>query len=233
MLLVIASRTDAAAAAFAQQRKSLGFMRLTPNDICQEGWSWDSELRLEGKSGGRYWSSSELAGVLMRIPSVVPDELLSIANEDAAYVAAELNAFLLAFLTSLSCPVLNAPTAQALSGPGWGAEQWQFAAAASGFRVEPRRQLRRPGTSVGRLNTLRFRNAAPDIHCVSVIGFETIGHDCYAEQARSLARLAQVSMLSIWLRGDTYVDAQPWPDLGDRRIGSAIARLFPTSMEQS
>jgi hypothetical protein len=45
--------------------------------------------------------------------------VLAVDSSHRKYVAAEFNAFLLAWLSAQSCPVLNRPTASCLSGPNW------------------------------------------------------------------------------------------------------------------
>jgi hypothetical protein len=47
-------------------------------------------------------------------------------------VAAEMNAFLVAWLTSLTCPIFNRPTATSLCGPAWSVEHWRIQVARCG-----------------------------------------------------------------------------------------------------
>ena len=77
--------------------------------------------------------ASAIAGVITRISAVTPGDLPHIVASDREYVAAEMSAFLLSFLTGLSCPVINAPTAGSLMGPGWTLVRWRAAAVAAGF----------------------------------------------------------------------------------------------------
>ena len=127
--VVIASRTDAAAAHFAAGAGSLVRM-MTPADLSQRGWS----LHLPGTGpstaviAGEPVASRTIAGVLTRLPAVTEHDLPHIIAADRAYVAVEMTAFLLAWLTSLSCPLVNRPSAQCLSGPYWREAQWIRAA---------------------------------------------------------------------------------------------------------
>jgi hypothetical protein len=57
-----------------------------------------------------------------------------IAADDRSYAMAEVNAFLVAWLSSLTCPVLNRPTATSLCGPGWSQTHWRIAAARARVR---------------------------------------------------------------------------------------------------
>ena len=61
-------------------------------------------------AGGSVFPVSEVTGVLTRRPHVFEVELMQVAVEDRPFVAAEINAFLLAWLSSLRCPVINRPS---------------------------------------------------------------------------------------------------------------------------
>ena len=71
-----------------------------------------------------------LQAVLTCRPAVLAEELGRIAADDRSYVAAELNAFLVAWLSALPSRVVNRPTPRSLCGPAWNRVQWQAAAAA-------------------------------------------------------------------------------------------------------
>jgi hypothetical protein len=71
--------------------------------------------------------------VVVRRPAVAAEELPWIALDDRHYVGAEINAFLVAWLSALPCPVLNRPTATSLCGPAWSQTYWQVAATRAGI----------------------------------------------------------------------------------------------------
>ena len=73
--------------------------------------------------------------MLTRVPAVFEDELTDIMFSDRSYVAAEMTAFLLFWLSRLRCPVLNEPTATCLAGRYWRREQWIDQAARAGIAV--------------------------------------------------------------------------------------------------
>ena len=77
---------------------------------------------------------SELQAVVTRRPAVVAEELAWIDPADRSYVAAEANAFLVAWLDAIPCRVVNRPTATSLAGPSWGPLQWAAAAGRAGVR---------------------------------------------------------------------------------------------------
>jgi hypothetical protein len=74
-----------------------------------------------------------LPGVsLAELPHIVPDE--------REYFASEMMAFLVAFLISLPCPVINTPSPLSLVGPRLLHEQWLARAIAAGMTVRPWRR---------------------------------------------------------------------------------------------
>ena len=74
-----------------------------------------------------------ITGVCSLMPCVLDSDLPSIRAEDRTYVAAEMTAFLCAWLSSLACPVFNRPTPCCLCGPPWGPERWLHAAVRAGL----------------------------------------------------------------------------------------------------
>ena len=114
MLLIVAQRNDLAARSLAERWRSRGAALLTARDLSMPGWKFD--LPAQGPSRliaeGRPFSSSQIAGVLTRLSAVPATELDHVAAEDRAYVSSEMTAFLLAWLSSLPCPVLNRPDTQ-------------------------------------------------------------------------------------------------------------------------
>src|SRR5262249_25802902 len=117
-----------------------GAALLTCEDLCAAGWRYTpgEPERSTAVVSGQIVPVAEIAGVLTLRPAVVPDEFTSIAPADRQYVAGEINAFLVAWLAGLGCPVLNPRSPNCLSGPGWRAEQWTFTAAQCGIPVIPR-----------------------------------------------------------------------------------------------
>jgi hypothetical protein len=73
---------------------------------------------------GQVVQTRQIEGVVSLLPWIGPQDLPGIHPEDQEYVAAEMSAFLLAWLSELSCPVLDRPSPSSLSGLGWRREQW-------------------------------------------------------------------------------------------------------------
>ena len=109
--LVFASRVDTAAKNFAAAAGS-NVRLMTPADLSQPGWRFrlGDAAGSTAVLGGEPVPASAIAGVLTRLPSVTDHDLTHIAPSDRAYVAAEMTAFLLAWLTALKCPLVNRPT---------------------------------------------------------------------------------------------------------------------------
>ena len=147
MLVILANCGNRSAELLAERWSHLGARLLTPSDLSLEGWRvayGTDDRRLDRWStavvGGEVVPTDQITGVLTRLPAVFEHELMTVVPEDRAYVAAEMTAFLLAWLTQLPCPVLNRPTATGLSGPNWRRERWVAVAAQLGI---PARSVRR------------------------------------------------------------------------------------------
>ena len=134
------------------------------------------------------------------------------------YVAAELNAFLLAWLSAQSCPVLNRPTASCLSGPNWQPEQWVQLAAGLGIPAQTHRSI--PVRSYG----------SPSGDTVEVI---SVGECCFGTddptlrcRTLKLAHAAKVDLLSIRYSAEDgrFIVANIWPPLKDPAVLEAVFR---------
>lgn len=136
MLLVIATAVDAEARELVTRWADHDAALFTCRDLSAPGWR--QHLAGPGSSsariGGTVVPVGAVTAVLTRRPWVFPEELTHIAATDREYVAAELSAFLVAWLSGLPCPVINRPTPACLSGPGWRPHQWMQLAASLGLR---------------------------------------------------------------------------------------------------
>jgi hypothetical protein len=77
--------------------------------------------------------------VLSLMAVVDPGELAEIVSDDRGYVAGEMTAFLVAWLTWLvdqGVAVMNRPTPLSLTGPALHQEQWLVAAAREGLAIQ-------------------------------------------------------------------------------------------------
>lgn len=223
--IVVASRQDSAARAFVDRHASIGACLMTPDDLSKAGWCYRLG-HLESSTaiiGGCPLAVQDITGVVTRLPYVAEQDLSHIVSADRAYVAAEMNAFLMCWLTELTCPVLNRPTPQCLSGPYWHREQWVRAADRLGIPVTPVHQHVR--ISAPRTETA---SPQPDSVTVTVVGARHVGavDPLLSKQARSLAAAAGVPLLAVRFSGPTpgspFVDATFWPDIADGDVADAI-----------
>jgi hypothetical protein len=202
------------AARWGSQRAAL----LTAEDVCSPGWSLRVPADDAGRAvvGGRVISNGEIEGVLTLRPRVFAAELRLIRPADRQYVSVEMNAFLLAWLTSLRCRVMNRPCATSLAGPTWSAEQWTTTAAALGIPVRRRTRV------VPAVAT------SPAEDAIEVVA---IGEQCFgaaapalADWTRRLARAAAVELMAArFSRTDHHLlSATSWPPLGDGDVFDAL-----------
>ena len=234
MIVVVADRWDATAGTFASRWAAHNVRVLTCQDLSVVGW----RQRLSVMDGcmavvdRELVPQKEITGVLTRLPCVVEEQLLDIAPEDRPYVAAEMTAFLLFWLSSLKCPVLNRPTPTCLSGTYWRLERWMRVAAQAGIPVQPiRRRAALPGS-----NSEEEIGPAPVI--VTVVGKRSFGEadQGLQRQARCLADLAEVDLLAVRFSspeyGARFVNADISPDLSDDRIGDAVLEYLRRGPER-
>lgn len=227
MLLVLASQGDEAARALVQQWSAQGAALLTPDSLSAEGWRYgdippgDWRVNVEGT----LVSGEHLRGVLVRLPGVPEAELWRIRPAERTYVATEMTAFLLAWLSRLPCPVLNRPTPGCLAGPGWRPEQWLHMAARVGIPVTPvRRATDTPGSYVLPEQALRPHSS------VSVVGEHCLGSSSplMEHYARRLARVAGVELLSVQFAGSCdnplVAGVSLWPELHAPRMPELLLR---------
>ncbi|HJU55853.1 MAG TPA: hypothetical protein VJ715_14815 [Pyrinomonadaceae bacterium] len=193
MILVIASRVDDAArdlvAEFPRGQAAL----LTCRDLSRPGWyiSNTSPASSTAVADGKRLRGSSIEGVLTLLPCVLPQELVHIVEDDRAYVANEMTSFLLYWLFSLSCPVLNRPTSSCLSGPNWRTEQWLKAAYDLGIPVK--HYVRSTRARAGQI-----KKEDESLTVVTLVGDDCCGSDddALCEQVRLLAKRAGVGLLS-------------------------------------
>ncbi|MCZ6662326.1 MAG: hypothetical protein O6951_05310 [Actinobacteria bacterium] len=226
MILIVASRVDNVAQRLSTELPQGSARLLTPRDLSVPGWrvSAASPLSSTCIAGGEELEAKAITGVVCLLPCVFQQELVHIEPEDRAYVAAEMTALLVFWLSSLKCPKLNPPTAGCLSGPRWPLERWLAEAAATGLPVKPIRRSTRPVPNPDQ----------PVEGCitVTVAGRHFLGHDDpkLRRDARSLASAVGVDLLSVHfakgVAGYYFVGADTFPDLSQARATDAIWDFF-------
>ena len=227
MLVVVGSRHDRTLAPLLRDWAGRGGVLLSCEDLSTAGWRF--EVDDPGAStaviGGVATPAAGIAGVLIRRPCVFEAELVHIRPAHRAYVAAEMNAFLFAWLASLTCPVLNRPSPLCLLGSSWSAEQWLRAAEAVG--VSTRFARRGLGAAAS--------EARPGLQEAEVARVTVVGRQCFgaisaelADKTRALAELAGADLLGVTFlaQGDEFLGADLKPDLSAPEIGEAVLHYF-------
>ena len=214
MLVVFSSAHDAAARAIAAAWAPWGAAVCTPADLSTRGWRHYVGAPQAGVAviDGQLLPATAITGVMTRFPAVQPEMLAHIAAIERNYVAAEMTAFLIAFISALPCKMLNRPTAGGLCGPAWRPEQWIRAATRAGIPVRPRRRN-------VRLNAAAESEADVAVE-LTVIGDRVFGAaeaPLLADWARSLAQAAGVGLLGLGFTqqatGFALACVHPSPDL--------------------
>jgi hypothetical protein len=222
LIVIVASRLDQGARMLAARPGTDRIALLTCEDLSVPGWR--HYVAAAGTPvaviDGREVPVEEITGVVTCLPNVSELELLHIVPSDRAYVAAEMTAFLLSWLSALGCPVLNRPSPTCLSGPYWRPEQWARLASQAGMRVQP--VHRRVALALG------AEPAVTQGVTVTVIGERCLGRadSTTLTGARRLARAANVELLTIRVSGPepgaTFLGAAPWPDLTCQETADAL-----------
>ncbi|MBV9747492.1 MAG: hypothetical protein JO157_01640 [Acetobacteraceae bacterium] len=220
MLVVFARSGDETARRIAAAWERWDAVLCTPADLSVPGWrhrvgaSQEDTLAI----GGRIIPSEAITGVLTRMWAIESRDLPHIATSDRDYVAAEMTAFLTAFLSALPCPMLNRPTAATLCGPAWRPEQWMRTAAKAGIPVVPRRRSIHPNA---------WHEPAAEVpatvtvigECVFAVPAFGTARERLEHWALALAREAGVGLLGLgFVRQEssyTLASADPCPDLAN------------------
>jgi len=137
MILVLANNRDLPARRLVETWRAHDARLLTLADLSRAGWRhYLGEVGPEiAIACGELIPAASINGVITRIPWVTPEDLLHVVDGDRHYVAAEISAFLLAWLSQLTCPVINRPTTNGLMGAPHAAEGWMAIAARAGLRL--------------------------------------------------------------------------------------------------
>jgi hypothetical protein len=219
VIVVVASSCDAHARSIVAHWESGCATMLTAEDLCRPGWSVSVPRSGGGAAviGGRIVRPDQISGILTLRPGVFAPELRAIHPDDRAYVAAELNAFLLEWLMAQSCPVLNRPSFSCLAGPNWRMEQWIHVAARLGVPV---RTCRR--------HACNDCSPRAEEHAVEII---SVGEHCFGcddprlqSWNRRLAEAAGTDLLCtrFSLAEGDLLSAHSWPRLTDPAVLAAI-----------
>jgi hypothetical protein len=207
VIAVLASRLDPESRSVVDAWSSAGAALLSAEDLVSPGWTFTVGEPESGTAvvDGRRINTADITAVLTRRPSVLAEELGRIHPADRTYVAAETNAFLVAWLSALTCTVVNRPTTTSLCGPAWDTLHWQSAAARIG---------------------LSWSDAGDtsDAHEVVVCGERCVfAHDAReAAMATALARAAGTELLGVRFQRDKISGVTVAPSLADDDLRACL-----------
>jgi hypothetical protein len=222
--MIVASQRDRAARILAHRWRALGAVLVTSSDLSAVGWRdhVGRHAPATARVDGRVVPADAITGVLIRLFAIDERELTHIVQDDRAYVAQEMTAFLVSWLSSLSCPMLNRPTPGCLAGPAWRRERWIHEAARLRIPVVPVRKSAAPG----RAPTPEL--PAPGHSTVTIVGDRWFGDadERLAHDARRLADAAGVDLMAVQFSGPRHgahmLGAHVWPDVTAPGVGEAI-----------
>lgn len=226
MIVVLAHPNDEAAARLVQRWRPQGALLMLPRDLSRAGW----RMYVGGRGEERFVAENEvhrtvaLRGVLTRLPALETSALPHLHPGDRDYVATEMTAFLIAWLSKLKCPVLNLPTASSMFGPNLARDRLPALAARSGLRMAAQ------STGIDGAARLPFAAAT-----VSVVGERWFGEGppALGEQALRLARTAGARLMTVQFDGTgqtgdaaAVVGAELLVDIDRPEIADAVLALF-------
>jgi hypothetical protein len=211
-LLILARRGDPAVRTLRQQA-ARRLMHASVADLSRVGWKFvvGHPDRASACVAGRGVPVAGIAAVLCRIHSVLPGDLQHLHEDDRAYAAAEMTAFLRAWLGHFPGTRFNEPTWTSLAGPAWHPLQWTWIAARLGVPVSGGSQPEH------------------DVTTVIVVGEEAVGFSdpTLVDYALRIARAARSRLLSLqFVRDDgwRFHSADVCPQL-DANSAAAVLRL--------
>lgn len=216
MILIVASaRDETAAPSLALRWRDFDARVLTFADLSIAGWRYELPAGAESfaVAAGKSLRTRDITGVVSLTAGVTHHDLPHIAEPDRAYVGVEMQAFLVAWLDSLPCPVLNRPTPGCLCGPNWRRAQWIRCAAELGIPVVPLR-LTTGGEAPVQPSTASV---------VVVVGENTLGEDRLAGHARRIARAAGVEFLEVHFdERARFAGVNLLPDLSNAPVAELV-----------
>jgi hypothetical protein len=222
--LILAHARDEPARALAR-RWGGDALLLTPGDLRRSRWRLDVDHRGAARATlGDDGRATQIEAVVSRLGGISGVELPRVRPQDRDYAAAELTAFLLAWLDACPCPVLNPPVAGSLNGPPWHPEHWAAAATRVGLVVRAVRRCVAPG-----------QLAAPDAAGpatgvgATVVAGRCLGavHPLLGRRLCALAAAAGTPLLGATVdgagAGAAVADLTAWPDVADPEVADALA----------
>lgn len=215
-ILILASNKDSSNEVFLLQAGGCDVNIISPQQLSQAGWLYrhKNDVTANYVNGSETTPADEIDGVIVRLAAVSPDDLPHIVEADRSYLATEMTAFLLAWLSSLKCPMLNRPTPCCLSGPYLHQAQLIYLVARLGIPVSPCKTIIKPGFESGQQDT----NATSR---VVIVGEHHLGqvHPRLLSYAKTIARALDVEFVAVDFNGQDedaeFTGISLWPEIND------------------
>jgi hypothetical protein len=228
-IVIVSSHSDASKEVFVSHDSECNIRIFTPLDLSTTGWHYRNSDMTEGVCviGSEAMSYGEIDGVIVRLPAVSHSDLPHIIEVDRTYLAAEMTAFLLAWLSSLKCPMLNRPTSSCLSGPYLRQEQLTYFVAQLGVPVVSCRKVVGYGLK-------RRQEEIKERSTVIIVGKRHVGnvHPILVHYAQRIAKALNVEFFAVsFSRPDKegrFIGIDLWPDISDELAGLMIEHLLGT-----
>jgi hypothetical protein len=210
-VVILADRADTGARLLAADIGDRAVVA-TPADLSRPGWTYRPEpRRRQAMTVDGPITVDDIAVVVTRLTAVFDMHVMHVVPADRGYVAAEMTAFLRAWLDGLAIPVVDPPSTTSLSGPAWTLEQWAQQSARVGVPFVPiRRTIPAVITATAPPSDLRQVQVAGDaLRTVGPVSNEEI------DWTRRLAGAAEVHFLTLTLDPDAALvaTATTWADL--------------------
>ncbi len=204
-------------------------------DLSSAGWRYvvGRPERATACASGEILAAGQIAAVLCRIVAVVPQDLGHLHGDDRAFAAAEMNAFLRAWLAQFAGRRGNEPNGTSLAGPAWHAMRWRWLAARLGVPAVAA-SFAMPDAPPSDLDA----RSDPDGVTVLVIGGQVVRRTDPTLERYSLriAREVGSSLLAlrfVWDHQWRFESADACPTLNLRRAAKLIDWAFATPAEDS
>jgi hypothetical protein len=205
---------------------------MTCADLSRAGWIHRPGDPDAGRAvvDGQVVATHAIRGVVVRMPAVAEAELAHLHAQDRPYAVAEMQAFLLAWLSALACPVLNRPTPASLAGPAWHPAEWVARARRLGLAA---RAIGWRSTSAAPPGPRPIASGPTFVDVLDARAFGLGGgapqSPALAAAAVALARDAGVEMLRVYFEvepdgGPTVVEVGHWIDLTAEAIADTLVR---------
>ena len=225
-ILLLTSARDRAKDIFLAQDSGCEIKILTPLDMSKAGWIFRQDDATKGifVAGSEAMPSAEIDGVIPRLAVVTENDLAHIVEADRAYLATEMTAFLLAWLSSLSCPMMNRPTPSCLSGPCMSHQHLIHLVARLGVPVVACKTTVKRGLEFGQAQAGAGSR-------VIITGERHLGqvHPRLARYARMIAQALKVDFVAVDFNGADadarFVGIDFWPE-----INAELAQLMLTHL---